>query len=1652
MRLRSSFAIFLVMTLFPSFTAAEPPNLEVLPGDRVSFIGNTLADRMQHDGWLETLLQARFPDKELVIRNLGFSGDELTLRLRSAGFGTPDEHLAANKTDVIFAFFGYNESFRGREGLESFRSELAGFIVHTLAQRYNGKSAPRLVIFSPIAHEDHHSPDLPDGKENNERIALYTDAMKRVAAAHNCVFVDLYHPSLDLYQRVEAPLTINGIHLTELGNRNLAFLIDEALFGPRKEGSDESERLERIRQAVLEKNFYWYNRHRTVDGYSIFGGRADLKFVDGQTNREVMQRELEVLDVMTANRDPKIWAAARGLALDVADDNTPPFVPVKTNKPGKGPNGEHLFLGGQEAIAAMTLAKGMKVNLVASEETFPELINPVQMSFDTKGRLWVAVWPTYPHWKPKEEMDDKLLIFEDDDNDGVADRCKVFADRLHNPTGFEFWGGGVFVAMAPDLLFLKDTDGDDRADVRIRVLSGLDTADTHHAANSFALDPAGALYFQEGTFHHTQVETPYGPPQRCANGGVFRYEPRTQKFEVYVTHPFANPHGHVFDRWGQDFVYDGTGANPYHATLFSGRLDFPTKHSTPPQVYQQRTRPCSAVEILSSRHFPDELQGNLLVENVIGFQGILQYKLSDKDSSFTAEEVEPIVASSDPSFRPADIEMGPDGAIWFVDWQNPIIGHMQHNLRDPSRDRSHGRIYRVTYPERPLLEPLAIAGQSIEHLLDLLKEPEDRVRYRARIELSGRETAKVMSALDAWVESLNPSDPNVEHHRMEALWLRANHNVVDLPLLERMLSSKDFRARAAATKLLSYWRDRVPDLLVLLRRQAEDPHPRVRLEAVRAASFCSSAEAIEVPLAAAKHPSDAYIDFVRGETMKALEPALRQAIVEGRDIAASTDANLGLLLRGISTGDLIRAKKTRAICLELLTRRGVQDEVRQAALASLGNLEDKTPIDSLLTVLTGLAASEAEVDDSVLFDLARLVMAFDASTLTAAREQLESLAVDARRPLVRQLGFAALITADGKTEAAWSLGLQSTATLRDVVAATPLVKDLALRGELYDRINPLLDGLPKELARERETPAAPIGRYVRIELPGRRTLTLAEVEVYHAGQNIARAGKATQKSTAFNGEASRAIDGNTSGRYGDGGQTHSAENFADPWWEIDLGKQQPIESVVVYNRTEGDLGKRLDGFSLIVLDQDRRVVFQRDGIPAPIPATTIEIGGGNAQDLLRRAAMAALITVPGKETQTFLRLAHFILEGPDSAFAIRSALAVPVKFWPRESAAKLVEATLDTLRKTPVSERTSADSLDAVQFGDALAMLLPADKAAKVRRELRELGVQIVRLSTLTDRMLYDKEVLAVEAGKPVEILFENTDIMPHNLVIVSPGALEEVGTLAESMATQPSAVERHYVPATRKVLASSRLLQPRQSERLKFQAPTTPGVYPYVCTYPGHWRRMYGALYVVADLEAYQADPAAYITSNSLQAVDELLKFSRPRQEWKFDDLAGSLAEIDKGRSFASAKTVFQIANCVACHRMNGVGYEIGPDLAKLDSKKTAEDILRSIFEPSAQIEDKYATAVFELESGQIVSGLVVDENDREVKLVENPLAKSEPIVLAKSEIAERQISKTSAMPLGMLDRLTREEILDLVAYLVARGDATHEVFSAGHSGHGGH
>ena len=851
-----------------SARAAEPVKLELRQGDRIVLIGNTLAERMQYFGHWETLLQSRFPTLKLVVHDLGWSADELTLRPRSANFRDHGHELKDEKPSVVVAAFGFNESFAGPAGLDKFKKDLVQFIETTTSTQYDGAAVPRLVLVSPIAHEDLGDPHVTDGKKNNANIKLYAAAMAEIAKDKGVVSVDLFAPSMKLMTESKDHLTINGIHLNEAGDLAVAKVLDEALFGPRPEGVKAD--LAKLRAEVLEKNLQFFYDYRAINGCYIYGGRkAPFGVVNFPAEFAKLRKMIEV-------REARIWTVASGEAVPMAidDSGTGDFVRVKTNKPRPAE-----YTSAETSRETFKLPDGYEVNLFASEEQFPDLKKPVQMTFDAKGRLWVTTMASYPMYLPGRPVNDKVLIFEDTDGDGVADKQTVFADGLHVPTGIELGDGGAYVAQQPNLYFMKDTDGDDKADVKTLIMSGFDSADSHHALHAFTWDPGGALYWNEGTFHHSQVESPYGP-KRLANAGIFRFEPRTFKFDVFVSYGFANPWGQYFDRWGQNFVADASGGANYYGTAFSGQVDYPQKHASMHQFLTKQFRPTSGCELVSSRNFPDDTQGDYLLNNVITFHGVLRYRVKDDCSGFHADPVEPLLTSTDENFRPVDLEFGPDGALYLVDWFNPLVGHMQHSLRDPNRDVEHGRIWRVHYTKRPLVEKAKIAGATVPELLDLLKSHEDRTRYRARRELREHPPEMVLADLAKWVKAQSNGDADSWHNLLEALWLHQSLDDVDPALLKTMLACPEPHARAAATRVLCYWRDRVEKPLDLLRKQVNDDNPRVRLEAIRALSFFDGADAApaqEVAMESLLLPTDYYLEYTLGETNKTLDRRIKAA-------------------------------------------------------------------------------------------------------------------------------------------------------------------------------------------------------------------------------------------------------------------------------------------------------------------------------------------------------------------------------------------------------------------------------------------------------------------------------------------------------------------------------------------------------------------------------------------------------------------------------------------------------------------------------------------------------------------------------------------------------------------------------------------------------
>ncbi|MCX8229114.1 MAG: BNR-4 repeat-containing protein [Planctomycetota bacterium] len=799
MRFLPLLVLVLVAILLPS-CGEKPTYFE--PQEHVVFLGNGLPDRMQHDAWLETYLQSTHAEHELVIRNHGFMGDRVNHRPRNQGFLAADDYLTISKATTVLAFFGYNESFD--DNPEGFGEDLQEWILHTRSQNYSGLGPPRIVLISPPAHEDLQDANFPDGKENNVRLNQTMQMMKTVAEEMQVDFVDLFQPTLHAYAMKERALTINGVHFNKFGNRVLGKIIADALLG--YDVSLNLEDAQTLRTVIQDKNHHWFNRYRATDGNDVWGSRSGLSFTDGQSNADVLQHELSQLDVMTANRDQAIWAEAQGKTWVLPDINVPSAVEVISNleKPqlqgGVSKIGDGTYLSPEEGLKRMTLAQGLSANLFASEDMFPEMVNPVQLGVGPKGRLWAATWTTYPKWEPLKEMNDRLLILPDENRDGVADKAITFA-KVHNPTGFEFWNGGVLVASAPGILFLKDTDGDDIADVRYRILDGIDSADTHHTANNFVYGPDGYLYYQRGVFHVSNVETPWETNQQSGTSGMYRFNPRTHEFSFHANNS-PNPHGISFDYWGYHYATDATGGRAFQVVPdVEGKFKMR-------KLLNHSVRPVASSGILSTNHFPEKYQGNFLLCNTIAFLGIKQYQLdfNTENGEVNGTELENFLVSTDPNFRPTDFEEGDDGAVYVSDWANAIIGHMQHNVRDPQRDHKHGRIYRITADGRPLSKHVAVADTPISHLLDLLKHPVNGVRHRARVELSGRNTDNVMEATQKWVKQFDPLQPQDAHHLLEALWLHQQHNVKNTHLLHQLLQSPEPNARIAAQRVDYLWK------------------------------------------------------------------------------------------------------------------------------------------------------------------------------------------------------------------------------------------------------------------------------------------------------------------------------------------------------------------------------------------------------------------------------------------------------------------------------------------------------------------------------------------------------------------------------------------------------------------------------------------------------------------------------------------------------------------------------------------------------------------------------------------------------------------------------------------------------------------------------
>ncbi len=772
-----------------------------------------------------------------------------------------------------------------------------------------------------------------------------------------------------------------------------------------------------------------------------------------------------------------------------------------------------------------------------------------------------------------------------------------------------------------------------------------------------------------------------------------------------------------------------------------------------------------------------------------------------------------------------------------------------------------------------------------------------------------------------------------------------------------------------------------------------------------------------------------------------MEHHLNQVINSGKPLS---EAVIAYALKNAEPVYLLKLPRSEAVYQAVLNRSSVPEDVLQETLTEYAKLRKTTQLDLLLDLI---AERDRRKERSGIPHLGQLIAAQPRENLQKDIARIKNLALTGKAAETRQAGYVAWITAQGTGKNAFFGASRNKQSLRDLLQAIPSISSDSLRETLYNDVRSLMFELPPNLKKESNGNAGKAGVLAEYYYPSAsnvaiETLNKMKPVTSTVLSEISMYVPAGKKKDRFANKFSAMLDIPKQGKY----------TF---FLNSDDGSRIYIDGKLVVNhdglhgmsQKKGTISLSPGLHSMILTYFDNgggdglKVRWSGPGFKkAKISPDSLSVPGTES---IHDIAIRSLASIPGHQSEKFVDLSRLVKAGKNRKAAITVLQSIPENAWDKNEIRPLVDNLIEYLSSLSAEARTQKFALNTSKFARALASKLPAEQNAAIQKRLQNLDVRIIAIGTVPARMIYDKEQIIIQAGKPVEFRFSNSDHMPHNLAIVLPGALEEVGVLAEKTARDADAKARGYIPKSDKILLASKLLEPGQNQSLLFHAPAKTGIYPYVCTYPGHWRRMYGALYVVDNVDEYLKNPEEYTKAHSMEVKDELLKFVARNTEWKYEDLIDAVKEMPAGRNYDLGKELFKFSNCLACHKMGNEGRELGPDLTKLEDKKnTLEHILMSLVNPSKEIDKKYQSNTFVLASGKVVTGMILEENDDVVKLLVDPLAKADPLVIKQDDIDDRATSKTSIMPEGLLNKLTSEEILDLIAYVHARGDKKHPLF----------
>jgi putative heme-binding domain-containing protein len=879
-----SLALLLLWTtaIPPRATAAAEP-FELKDGDRVLFIGDTFFEREVDYGHIETRLTAAFPDRNITFRNLAWAADTPMGRSRASfdwnkseddWLKRVKEQVALVKPTVAFLSYGMTAALEagGAGGspaeqaakIERFKADMNKLM--DAIEQVSGQKVRFVLVGIGVLPIDSAS-TVKQSARSNEAETKVDAVLAELAKSRMTRFLALRDwlptgANRSGFQRSELAVS-GGVCLTELGYRLVAVHFEEMVAPQGKELlAVEDAKAEVLRSAIRKKNELFFHRWRPANWTYLFGFRKHEQgqnaveiprfepLIEGWEKRIAKLRDLKKQDPATVKEVTELTAKS-----EIQN-------PKSEIKP--------------QPLPTFDVAEGFDVNLWAEN---PSLHKPIQMNWDPEGRLWIASSEVYPQIQPGQPATDSIVVLEDTDGDGKADRHTVFADGLLIPTGVAPDGnGGCYVAASHELLHFKDTNGDGKADEKRIVLTSFGTEDTHHNLHTLRWGYDGHLYMNQSIYTHSHVETPHGVV-RLNSAGIWRFDPAGYRLEVF-TKGGCNPWGHHWDQYGNSFFTDGAGfKGVYHAMEGATYFTYADMRREAESITPGNWPKFCSLELVHSPNFPDDWQGDAITCDFRAHR-IVRFKLEENGSTFAGKEMPDLLRTTNVTFRPIDVRFGPDGALYIADWSNPIIQHGEVDFRDPRRDKEHGRIWRVAAKGRPRVKAVELGKLGDAELLEETLSPNGFNQEQARRVLSERAQAgkqsEITATLSQWV-----GKKKSERAILEGLWLCDSLNVAVPNRLTELVASKDGNIRTAAARILSRWHSLMPNAPELFKGLVADDHPRVRLEALRALAGAPSAKSAELALSVLDKPMDATLDYALWLTINDLAEPWLAAIQSG---------------------------------------------------------------------------------------------------------------------------------------------------------------------------------------------------------------------------------------------------------------------------------------------------------------------------------------------------------------------------------------------------------------------------------------------------------------------------------------------------------------------------------------------------------------------------------------------------------------------------------------------------------------------------------------------------------------------------------------------------------------------------------------------------